>query len=47
MGAKLNLTKQEQMVLCIVILLLLLGWGVRTYRLAHPPLERPNPSANR
>jgi hypothetical protein len=32
-----HLTKQEQLVLCIVIGLLLVGWSVKTYRQAHPP----------
>ena len=31
------LTKQEQLVLCIVLGLLLTGWAVKTYRAAHPP----------
>jgi hypothetical protein len=31
-----HLTKQEQMVLCIVLGLLLTGWAVKTYRTAHP-----------
>ncbi|HEY5042490.1 MAG TPA: hypothetical protein VIK53_10860 [Verrucomicrobiae bacterium] len=31
------LTKQEQLVLCIVVGLLLTGWAVKTYRAAHPP----------
>jgi hypothetical protein len=30
------LTKQEQLVLCVVLGLLLLGWAVKTYRAAHP-----------
>jgi hypothetical protein len=30
------LTKQEQMVLCLVIILLLTGWAVKAYRTAHP-----------
>ena len=30
------LTKQEQLVLCIVLGLLLTGWAVKTYRTAHP-----------
>jgi hypothetical protein len=30
------LTKQEQLVLCLVLGLLLLGWAVKTYRTAHP-----------
>jgi hypothetical protein len=32
-----GLTKQEQLVLCIVLGLLLTGWAVKTYRIAHPP----------
>ncbi len=32
----LNLTKQQQTVICAVILLLLLGWTVKAWRLAHP-----------
>ena len=32
-----RLTKQEQLVLCIVLGLLLTGWAVKTYRTAHPP----------
>lgn len=32
-----HLTKQEQFVLSVVILLLLTGWAVKTYRTAHPP----------
>jgi len=31
-----RLTKQEQLVLCIVLGLLLAGWAVKTYRTAHP-----------
>jgi len=31
------LTKQEQLVLCVVLGLLLLGWAVKAYRTAHPP----------
>jgi hypothetical protein len=30
------LTKQEQLVLCVVLGLLLTGWAVKTYRTAHP-----------
>jgi hypothetical protein len=30
------LTKQEQLVLCVVLGLLLTGWAVKTYRAAHP-----------
>jgi len=32
-----RLTKQEQLVLCIVLGLLLTGWAVKTWRTAHPP----------
>jgi hypothetical protein len=32
-----RLTKQEQLVLCIVLGLLLTGWAVKTFRAAHPP----------
>jgi hypothetical protein len=31
-----RLTKQEQLVLCVVLGLLLTGWAVKTYRTAHP-----------
>jgi hypothetical protein len=32
-----RLTRQEQIVLCIVVGLLLTGWAVKWYRTAHPP----------
>jgi hypothetical protein len=32
-----GLTKQEQLVLCIVVGLLLTGLAVKTYRTTHPP----------
>jgi hypothetical protein len=32
-----HLTKQEQLVLCLLVLLLLTGWAVKSYRTAHPP----------
>jgi hypothetical protein len=31
------LTKQEQLVLCVIAGLLLTGWLVEMYRTAHPP----------
>jgi hypothetical protein len=31
-----RLTKQEQLVLCVILGLLLTGWAVKTYRAAHP-----------
>jgi hypothetical protein len=31
-----GLTKQEQLVLCVVLGLLLTGWAVKTWRNAHP-----------
>jgi hypothetical protein len=32
-----NLTKQEQFVLCLVVVLLLVGWAVKAYRASHRP----------
>jgi len=32
-----RLTKQEQLVLCIIFGLLLVGLAVKAYRTAHPP----------
>jgi hypothetical protein len=32
------LTKQEQLALCLAIALVLAGWAVKTYRLAHTPV---------
>ncbi|HTV61761.1 MAG TPA: hypothetical protein VMH30_04250 [Verrucomicrobiae bacterium] len=32
-----RLTKQEQLVLCVVLGLLLTGWCVKLYRTANPP----------
>jgi len=32
-----RLTRQEQLVLCIIVGLLLTGWAVKAYRTAHPP----------
>ena len=34
-----RLTKQEQLVLGIILCLLLTGWAVKTYRAAHPPAQ--------
>jgi len=31
-----RLTKREQVVLCAVFVLLLVGWSVRAFRIAHP-----------
>jgi len=36
-----RLTKQEQLVLCVVLGLLLTGWAVKTYRAAHPAGMNP------
>jgi hypothetical protein len=33
-----NLTKQEQLVLCLLLFLLLTGWAVKVYRTAHMPV---------
>ena len=32
-----HLTKQEQLVLCAILGLLLVGWAVKTWRTANPP----------
>jgi hypothetical protein len=37
------LTKQEQLVLCIVLGLLLTGWAVKMCRTAHPPVTATQP----
>ena len=39
-----RLTKQEQLVLCVVLGLLLTGWVVKTYRTAHPPPTMTRPA---
>lgn len=39
-----RLTRQEQMVLCSVLGLLLLGWAVKAYRAAHPPAQAVEPA---
>jgi hypothetical protein len=31
-----RLTKQEQLVLCVIVALLLTGWAVKAYRTAQP-----------
>ena len=38
----LRLTRQEQTVLIVVILLLATGWAVRTFRSAKPPAVIPS-----
>lgn len=38
------LTKQEQLVLCVVLGLLLMGWAVKAYRAAHPPAAAVQPA---
>jgi hypothetical protein len=40
-----RLTNKEQLVLCIVLGLLLLGWGVKAYRTAHPPMTTASEQA--
>jgi hypothetical protein len=39
-----NLTRQQRRVLCVVMLLLLVGWAVKAWRLAHPPVRPAAPS---
>jgi hypothetical protein len=31
------LTRREQLVLCLIVGLLLVGWAVKAWRTAHPP----------
>jgi hypothetical protein len=38
------LTKEQQKVLCVILLLLLTGLAVRTWRLAHPSRQTSNAS---
>jgi len=38
-----RLTKQEQLVLCIIVGLLLTGWAVKAYRTAQPPPQLLTP----
>jgi len=33
-----RLTKQEQLVICTILGLLLVGWAVKSWRAAHPPM---------
>ena len=44
LDAMFNLTRQQQLFLCSVLLLLLVGWAVKAWRTAHPP-ERATISA--
>ena len=37
-----RLTRQEQIVLCVMIVLLLIGLGVKAYRTAHPRMQAGN-----
>ena len=36
------LTKEQQKVLCVILLLLLTGLAVRTWRIAHPTQQTTN-----
>jgi len=39
-----NLTRQQQMVVVMVILLFLIGWTVKAWRIAHPPVQAAPPA---
>jgi hypothetical protein len=39
-----RLTKQEQLVLCVLVGLFLVGWVVKSYRTAHPPAQVAEPA---
>jgi len=40
-----QLTEQEQKVLCLILTLLLTGWAVKAWRTAHPALPPAPPAA--
>jgi len=40
------LTKEQQIVLCVILLLLLTGLGVKTWRTAHPTQALPSKQPN-
>ena len=39
-----NLTRQQQLVIIMVVLLFLMGWTVKACRTAHPPVQPAPPS---
>ena len=41
-----RLTKQEQLVICTILGLLLVGWAVKAWRAAHPPVPAATTTAN-
>jgi len=45
-GAMRYLTRQQQLVLGVVLLLLLTGWAVKAWRAAHPPPAAARVPAN-
>jgi len=47
MAFRIHLTKEEQMVLCIVMMLLLTGWAVKAYRTANTAQNNPVPAVTR
>lgn len=47
MAFRIHLTKEEQMVLCIVMMLLLTGWAVKAYRTANAAQNAPIPAVTR
>ncbi len=44
MSAMFNLTREQQIFVCLLLMFLALGWGVRAWRTAHPPV--PSASAS-
>ena len=40
------LTKEQQKVLCVILLLLLTGLAVKTWRTAHPPKQAAQDKAS-
>lgn len=39
-----NLTREQQIFLCLLLLFLALGWGVKAWRTSHPPAQTAIPA---
>jgi hypothetical protein len=39
----LNLTREQQIFLCLLVFFLALGWGVKAWRTSHPPAQTATP----
>jgi hypothetical protein len=43
LAAMFNLTRQQQIFLCMLIFFLALGWAVKTWRMTHVPAQTAAP----